>query len=115
MSAPTTPQTAETATPETQESTGRDAKGRFTLGNPGGPGNPYARQTAHIRRVMLSLVQAEHIAIFYNAVLKKMAEGNVSAMRLYAEYMMGKALKGLEPDRMDAHEWEVQKETAAMY
>ena len=34
----------------------RDDKGRFLPGNPGGPGNPYAKRTAHIRRVVLEAV-----------------------------------------------------------
>src|SRR5262245_54500170 len=29
---------------------GRDAHGRFAKGNPGGPGNPFARQSAALRR-----------------------------------------------------------------
>jgi len=28
---------------------GRDARGRFTKGNPGGPGNPHARRVAALR------------------------------------------------------------------
>jgi hypothetical protein len=32
---------------------GRDAKGRFAPGNAGGPGNPFARRTAELRREFL--------------------------------------------------------------
>ena len=32
-------------------SNGRDLSGRFSKGNPGGPGNPLARRTAAVRRL----------------------------------------------------------------
>ena len=38
---------------------GHDAKGRFTRGNPGGPGNPYARQVAALRKVILNRLTEE--------------------------------------------------------
>ena len=40
---------------------GRDAKGKFTAGNPGGPGNPYARQVAALRAHLLKSITAEDL------------------------------------------------------
>src|SRR5207248_10793741 len=35
---------------------GRDARGRFAPGNPGGPGNPFARRVAELRTALLDMV-----------------------------------------------------------
>ena len=42
---------------------GRDVQGRFRPGNPGGPGNPFARKVAALRKALLdsvSEIQADH-------------------------------------------------------
>ena len=44
--------TTEQATPN-EDQTRRDDKGRFGTGNRGGPGNPFARQTARLRQAAL--------------------------------------------------------------
>jgi hypothetical protein len=31
-------------------SNGRDERGRFAVGNPGGPGNPFAKRAAALRK-----------------------------------------------------------------
>jgi hypothetical protein len=36
--------------------TGRDQSGRFAKGNPGGPGNPFAREVARLRRAFMNRV-----------------------------------------------------------
>jgi hypothetical protein len=41
---------------------GRDAAGRFAPGNPGGPGNPFARRTAQLREALLRHVSEQDIA-----------------------------------------------------
>ena len=37
--------------------TGRDASGRFTRGNKGGPGNPFARQVGQLRKALLQCLR----------------------------------------------------------
>src|SRR5260370_40283483 len=41
---------------------GRDALGRFTRGNVGGPGNPFARRVARLRQGLLDCVADEEMA-----------------------------------------------------
>ena len=93
----------------------RDESGRFVFGNPGGPGNPYARRVGELRRAMLLAVSVEDIAAILKAMIEKAKEGNVQAAKLVLSYALGKPEKVQDPDREDAHEWEVQKETAQMY
>ena len=40
----------------------RDAHGRFARGNRGGPGNPFARQSAALRQALQSAVTAQDIS-----------------------------------------------------
>ena len=40
---------------------GRDGKGRFAAGNAGGPGNPYVKQVAKLRSLLVSMVSEEDL------------------------------------------------------
>jgi hypothetical protein len=42
--------------PSPNGSNGRDARGRFIEGNPGGPGNPHARRIAQLRSILLESI-----------------------------------------------------------
>ena len=42
---------------------GRDVKGRFAAGNAGGPGNPFARQTAQLRAALVQRVTSEDMGV----------------------------------------------------
>ena len=101
---------------ETSEKTtsARDDQGRFKVGNGGGPGNPFARQVAALRQARLKAVSPEDIAAIVQALLEQAKKGNVQAAKLVLAYTVGKPDKVADPDRMDAHEWALQKETAGM-
>ena len=57
------------------------------------PGNPFARQTAALRQALLDAV---------------------TAARLVLSYVLGKPGPAVNPDRLDADEWQGYKETAGM-
>ena len=44
-------------TPSPNGSNRRDSRGRFTRGNPGGPGNPFSRQLTAFRRAVCAAVK----------------------------------------------------------
>jgi hypothetical protein len=100
----------ETETKQAKE--GRDAKGRFAKGNKGGPGNPFARKIAMLRQTLVNFVTEEdmkHIAF----VLKMKAEsGDIQAMKLLFQYVIGKPTDVVDPDRLDVDEWEKIQECA---
>src|SRR5262245_48902085 len=83
---------------------GRDAQGRFTNGNAGGPGNPHARQVAALRQRLLAKVTAEEMDAILDALLQRAREGNVAAAKLILQYTLGRPLEGRDPDRLDADE-----------
>jgi hypothetical protein len=92
----------------------RDAKGRFTIGNPGGTGNPFARQVASLRQALINAITPEDIQTVAKALIQRAAEGNVQAAKLLLLYAIGKPQPAPEPDHMDADEWDVYRETAPM-
>src|SRR5438067_9009485 len=87
-----------------QAADGRDAKGSFTKGNRGGPGNPLARQVAQLRKTLVNFVTEDdmkHIAF----VLKMKAEGgDLQAIKLLYQYVLGKPTDTVDPDRVDVDE-----------
>src|SRR5262245_24153096 len=92
----------------------RDTRGRFAAGNPGGPGNPFARQVAALRQAVLDSVTPADMQTVVRKLIELAAAGNVPAARLLLSYALGKPQPFADPDRMDAAEWEVHKETANM-
>jgi len=92
----------------------RNAKGQFGIGNPGGPGNPFARQVAALRQALLDSVTPTDIAAVAKALIQRAAEGNVQAAKLLLSYAIGKPGPAPEPDRMDADEWDRYRDTVPM-
>jgi hypothetical protein len=88
----------------------RDENGRFTKGNRGGFGNPFARRTAAFRRALAEAVSDDMIA----AVVRKLAElaqaGDVAAIKLFLAYTVGKPAEAVNPDTLDADEYRVYQQ-----
>jgi hypothetical protein len=83
---------------------GRDAGGRFTKGNPGGPGNPFARRTAALRKAMVEAVSEEDICEIVQVMKKKAKEGDVAAAKLVLSYVVGRPAEAANPDSLDEDE-----------
>jgi hypothetical protein len=91
----------------------RDEFGRFVKGNPGGPGNPFARRTAALRQAMAAAVTAEdmyRIALVFKA---KALAGDLAAAKFIATYVVGRPAAAADPDRLDLDEFALYKEEAA--
>jgi hypothetical protein len=94
---------------DTAKATGRDGGGRFAAGNRGGPGNPFARHTAAMRRAIADAVSPEQLAAIAAAMVKKAIEGDVAAAKLVFAYAAGKPGPSADPDTLDAHELAVRR------
>lgn len=68
---------------------GRDAGGRFAKGNPGGPGNPHARQVAELRSALLSAVSTDDLLAVIKALIQKAQDGDVPATKLLLDRLLG--------------------------
>src|SRR5439155_5688778 len=88
----------------TPPNTGHEADGRFAKGNPGGPGNPFARQVAALRKVILNRLTEEDLLAITEALLAKAKEGSVGAAKLLLAYALGKPASSPDPDRLDGQE-----------
>jgi hypothetical protein len=104
--------TTKEATAKQQVNDNRDAKGRCAPGNPGGPGNPYARQVAELRKEMVNFVSVDDLKHVVFAIKMKAERGDVAAARLLFQYVLGKPLPATDPDRLDVDEWQKLREQA---
>ena len=91
---------------------GRDARGRFSKGNAGGPGNPFARYVAKLRASMICSVTAQEIIRMADVLKNKALSGDVVAIKLFFQYVLGKPAETVDPDRMAIDEWQKLKEVA---
>src|SRR5205807_1722116 len=57
----------------------RDAQGRFVKGNEGGPGNPFARRVAELRKAAMAAVTPEDMGAIMAIMAQKAKEGDVAA------------------------------------
>ncbi|HMF10648.1 MAG TPA: hypothetical protein VKE94_00025 [Gemmataceae bacterium] len=101
-----------TASEKTKPNTGRGANGRFAAGNPGGPGNPYARKVAELRQALVNFVTAEDMKEIALVLKEKAKMGNLAAIKLLYQYALGKPLAPTDPDRLDVDEWQKLQEQA---
>jgi len=92
--------------------TDRDSRGRFTAGNKGGPGNPFARKSAALRQALLDAVTPEDLQGIVRQLIQKAQEGDVAAARLVLSYTVGKPDKAVDPDTLDQHEWQMYQQGA---
>jgi hypothetical protein len=101
---PHAPVAAESTTPAAP-------KGRFGLGNKGGPGNPFARQVAEIRKLLLHTVPGEALAKIVLAMVEKAQAGDVAAAKLVLQYTVGKPAEAVEPDRIELDDHRLRVES----
>lgn len=70
---------------------GRTPRGHFAKGNPGGPGNPYARRTAALRSALLDAVTEADIRAVALTLVARAKDGDMAAIRELLDRLIGKA------------------------
>jgi hypothetical protein len=103
------PQPIPTA-PESSAANGRDANGRFARGNPGGPGNPYYRRQAELKRKILESVTDVDVMSVMRVLLGLARTGDLAAIKLFLEYTVSKPNATVDPDKADLHEWGLKRQ-----
>jgi hypothetical protein len=96
---------AQAATHNVDAPEGRDAKGRFTKGNPGGPGNPFARHVAQLRSALVQCVGEEDIRHIARGLLSNARTGHLPSVHILLMYTLGKPSGAVNPDTLDIDEW----------
>jgi len=85
-------------------SDGRDSRGRFTQGNPGGPGNPDTKRTAELRSTIREAVTPEDMAEVMGVLIEKAKAGELAAIRELFDRTIGKATESDLAERLDVLE-----------
>jgi hypothetical protein len=86
---------------------GRDATGRFTKGNPGGPGkhgNPFARRAAALRKAFCEAITQRQLRELARSLHERALDGDTAAARLLLSYSLGRPSPQADPDTLDRHE-----------
>src|SRR5436190_17494002 len=91
---------------------GRGSDGRFVKNNKGGPGNPFNRQVAALRRALLNRITAEDIEEVLAILLIKAKSGDLAAIKLLLSYTLGKPGPAVDPDTLDQQEWQLHQQAA---
>lgn len=88
--------TKKQATPSTNGGDGRDKAGRFTTGNPGGPGNPHVKRVAEFRSALLRAVSGDDIQQAVTKLVTMAHAGNLHAIRELLDRVLGKSNQPIE-------------------
>jgi hypothetical protein len=81
-----------------------DARGRWAKGNKGGPGNPFARQTARFRSMLVGSVSDDDFKAVVQALTNKAKAGDLNAIELFFHYLVGRPADAINPDAVDQDE-----------
>ncbi len=92
----------------------RNANGRFAKGNPGGPGNPYARRVAQLRAMIADAVTDEDLLAIVGALVERAKEGDVVAARELFNRLVGRPPEAIDPDRKEMEKARVALRTRAV-
>ncbi len=88
---------------------GRNHQGHFPQGNPGGRGNPYARQVANLRKKVLQVIDEDKMEEIILELFELAKKGNLQAIKVLLQYTLGKPAEAQNPDLVDAEEWDQMK------
>lgn len=102
----------------------RGEDGRFQKGNPGGPGNPYAKRVSSLRSSILEAVEPSDIQQIIKAQISRAKRGDTVAAKFILERVLGRpqvtdlalvAMKArIEELKTDSAEKQ-QKEVSALF
>ncbi len=101
-------------TMEPQPPIARDDQGRFIQGNKGGPGNPFARQVALLRSILLRASSEQRMRDLVEMLWTMALDGNLAAVKLILQYTLGKPAPATDPDRVEIDDWNLKKESAVL-
>ena len=85
---------------------GRDERGRFAQGNPGGPGNPHVRRVAQLRAAVMAATTVEQVQEVMERLRELALEGDVRAAVAWLDRV------GIRADTADLEERVAEMEAA---
>lgn len=85
----------------------RDTAGRFQPGCRPGPGNPFAKRVAGLRKALLDSVSEADVAQLGQKLLAQALDGDVAAAKVLLSYVVGKPTAPVDPDRVELEAWKL--------
>lgn len=73
----------------------RKPNGRFSKGNPGGPGNPYSKYQERFRAILMKCVKPKDFRVVCKSLLAAAQSGDIHAQRLLLSRLLGKEVQSL--------------------
>jgi len=95
--------------PSPNGTNGRGEAGRFSKGNPGAHGNPYARSVARLRQALFDSIGPDDLAEVIGALLKSAKEGDVAAAKELLQRLLGPPESVDLMERLDALEQTIEQ------
>lgn len=92
------------------KSNGRDTSGRFAPGNICGRGRPLAAKAAQFRGALMEAVSATDIAAIAKTLVSKAKRGDISAIRILLERLIGMPLPADILERIETLEKDLHHE-----
>jgi len=89
---------------ENIQTNGRDNNGRFTPGNPGGPGNPHAGSVSKLRAAILRAVDEGDIEAIIKKLVQQARGGDLPAVKELLDRCVGNPGSGDLIERIEALE-----------
>ena len=83
---------------------GRDVRGRFTKGNPGGSGNPFARRVAALRSTLIREVTRDDIRAIVRKLIEQARAGDIAAAKEVLLRTLGRPVESDLLERLEALE-----------
>lgn len=81
--------------------------GRFQPGCKPGPGNPFAKRVAGLRKALLESVGEADVARLGRKLLDQALGGDVAAAKVLLGYIVGKPTEAIDPDRVELEAWKL--------
>jgi hypothetical protein len=80
-------------TPTANGGNGRDDRGRFLPGNPGGPGNPLAVRVSRLRSALLNAVTEDDVKEIVRKLVSLAKDGDTVAARILFDRVLGRPVE----------------------
>jgi hypothetical protein len=97
------------------ETRDRSNGGQFRPGNLGGPGNPFARQVAALRKLVLTAITEDRMRQLIEMIFERAINGDMAAAKVLLQYSLGKPAAAVDPDRIEVDELKLREESAIPY
>ena len=74
-----------------------------------GRSNPYTRQVAKNRQIVLEIMNEAELRLITQKLLSQALQGHVASIKLVFAYAIGKPDAAIDPDEVEALEWETRQ------